>query len=397
MGTRSLQASPKGIEKANIALAQYALNQNALAKDLGLSRLTVNNFFKGKPIDRENFALICDRLGLDVENIVAIARPKPAISQLIDSVELDALVQSIRQKVHTDIQKRCGQMRVLDMTRPIDLDTIYTDVNVLQDITGRRRVGLAELLQRCSLEEFDRLGFAHAWAERRSGLEAVEEFDKLMLLGKPGAGKTTFLKRLATLCNQGEFQKHRVPIFITLKDFGDSAEKPGLLPYISQWLREVGVQESQAIEQILGQGRGLLLLDGLDEVSERTTQQVLQEIDSFSNRFSQNAFVVSCRIAAKEFTFQQFTDVEVADFNDEQIANFASRWFQAKQLPEKTELFWEELKEHSRIKELATNPLWICQIVCVKVRNLHWEAISKFNHEAIESRFPISNRHRPFL
>jgi transcriptional regulator with XRE-family HTH domain len=72
MGARGLKASKQGIEKAGVALAQYSLSQNALAKDLGLSRSTVNNFFKGQPIDRDNFALICDRLGLDLENTVAI-------------------------------------------------------------------------------------------------------------------------------------------------------------------------------------------------------------------------------------------------------------------------------------------------------------------------------------
>ncbi|MBD2121369.1 NACHT domain-containing NTPase [Trichocoleus sp. FACHB-262] len=364
MGTRSLQASQKGIEKANLALANYSLNQNALAEDLGLSRQTVNKFFKGKAIDRENFALICERLGLDLENIVALNNLAPDASELSDRSQLDVLVQEVRQKVSANIQKRCGEMRVLDMTRPIGLDTIYTDVNILQEITGRRRLDLAALLQHCNLEEFDHFGFAHTRTERRSGLLAVEAFDKLMLLGKPGAGKTTFLKRLATLCNAGTFQKHRVPIFITLKDFGDSSEAPRLLTYISQWLEELGVQEPQNAEQILSQGHGFLLLDGLDEVSEATSKQVLQEIQSFSDRFPKNAFVVSCRIAAKEFVFQQFTEVEVADFNDEQIIDFAGRWFEAKQLPEKTKRFLAKLRAHPRIQELATNPL-LLTLLCL--------------------------------
>jgi predicted NACHT family NTPase len=364
MSARSLRASKEGIGKANIALARYSLSQNALAKDLGLSRQTVNNFFKSKSIDRENFGLICDRLGLDLEDTVATNEPALASSELVDSSTIDTLIQDIRQKVRGNIQQRCGEMRVLDMARPIELDTIYTDVNILQEITGRRRLDLAKLLEHCSLEEFDRLGFAHAQAERRSGLEAVKEFDKLMLLGKPGAGKTSFLKRLAMLCNAATFQGHRVPIFIALKDFGDSSEKPKLLTYISQWLKEWEVQESQSVEQIFKQGRGFLLLDGLDEVSERSSRQVLQEIQSFSNRFPLNAFVVSCRIAAKEFTFQQFTEVEVADFSNKQIADFAQRWFQAKQLTEKTQPFLKKLKEHPRIKELATNPL-LLTLLCL--------------------------------
>lgn len=364
MGTRSLRASQKGIERAKTALAGYALSQNELAEELEMSRQTINNFFKGKPISRDNFRAICDRLGLDLENAVAIEAVAASNNQQLDASELDVLVQDVRQKVQANIHERCGTMCVLDMTRPIELDTLYTDVNILQDITGRQRLDLAELLKRCGLEDFDSLGFAHAKRERCSGLEVVEQFDKLMLLGKPGAGKTTFLKRLAMLCNQGTFQGHRVPVFITLKDFGDSSPKPILLTYIRRWLKELGVPEPQRVEQILNQGRAFLLLDGLDEVSESKTRQVLQELQAFAYRFPQNAFVVSCRIAAKEFTFQQFTEVEVADFSDEQIANFAARWFEAKQLADKAEAFLEKLTQYPRIKQLTTSPL-LLTLLCL--------------------------------
>jgi predicted NACHT family NTPase len=255
-------------------------------------------------------------------------------------------------------------MRVLDMTRPISLDNIYTDVNILQDVTGRRRLDLAELLKSSSLEEFNRLDSFHTRTDRRSGIQVVEEFDKLMLLGKPGAGKTTFLKRLATLCNKGTLQRHRVPVFITLKDFADKSKKPDLLTYIGQWLNEMGVQGAQATEHLLHHGRFFVLLDGLDEVSEVSSKSVLKEIQAFSNRFSQNAFVISCRIAAKEFTFQQFTEAEIADFNNARIADFATRWFQAKQSEEKINLFLGKLEANPPIKELATNPL-LLTLLCL--------------------------------
>jgi len=362
MATRSLQASTKGIEKANIALGRYALNQNALAKDLGLSRQTVNSFFKGKSIDRENFALICDRLGLELDDVVVTTLAAESTAPVSDE-ELEALVQAVRQNIAADIQERCGKMRVLDMTQPIGLDAIYTDVNLLKEITGRRRLNLSELLQHCSLEDFDRLGFTQGKGERVSGLEAVERFDKLMLLGKPGAGKTTFMKRLATLCSAGIFQAHRVPLFIPLRDFAEADRKPGLLAYMQQRLAILKLQNTQTAEVLLSHGRVLVLLDGLDEVRQEDGKRILREIQSFSNQYSSNAFAITCRIAAQEYTFQAFTEVEVADFDDEQIADFAMKWFAAKGL-DKTARFLEKLKENQRIRELAASPL-LLTLLCL--------------------------------
>jgi predicted NACHT family NTPase len=54
--------------------------------------------------------------------------------------------------------------------------------------------------------------------ERRiPGLEAVEKHRRLMVLGKPGAGKTTFLKYLAMQCITGGYAADKVPFFVTLK------------------------------------------------------------------------------------------------------------------------------------------------------------------------------------
>ena len=94
-------------------------------------------------------------------------------------------------------------MRVLDMSRPIELNDIYTQVNILEKIIGRRGFNLDELFQNCNLEkdEFDRFGLNKITQERVLGLDAVNEHDKLMILGKPGVGKTTFLKYLVIQCN----------------------------------------------------------------------------------------------------------------------------------------------------------------------------------------------------
>lgn len=368
MTGRSLRASLQGIQLLRQALTQKQWKQTNLMGEVCSSRSTVSKFFNGKPVDSTTFVGLCDKLGLDWQQIVDLPKEgqhKTAEQNQNTSIDIDALVQELRQKIHTDIQQRCGTMRVLDMSQPIGLNDIYTNVNILEKIIGRRRKEISELLQECNVDDFERFGLGTIKEERVPGLEAVEKYTKLMILGKPGAGKTTFLKYVAIQCNQGKFQASRVPIFITLKDFAEAAGKPGLLEYISQQFFSCeGVRARHAVplQEIINHGRALVLLDGLDEVREGDSHRILKEIRELSEQFRDNHFVMTCRIAAREYTFEKFTEVEVADFDDEQIATFTNNWFKDKTVKPKD--FLERLKGNNRIRELATNPL-LLTLLCL--------------------------------
>jgi predicted NACHT family NTPase len=187
-----------------------------------------------------------------------------------------------------------------------------------------------------------------------------------MILGKPGAGKTTFLKHLAIQCIGGKFQAERVPVFITLKDFAETNGKPDLLEYLDRLIltHPVETQNFASLKNVVRAGRALILLDGLDEVRDADSDRVLRQITGFSQQFPQNQFVITCRIAAWEYTFDKFTEVEIADFNDKQIADFSGKWFSSKNDPIKAERFLEKLKEDAPIRELATNPL-LLTLLCL--------------------------------
>ncbi|WP_335197312.1 NACHT domain-containing protein [Nostoc sp.] len=258
-------------------------------------------------------------------------------------------------------------MKVLDMPKPIELtgkQGIYTNVNILEEITGRTRLKVAELMQSCDYDNFERIGLSRVKQKRVSGLEVVQRHSKLMVLGKPGAGKTTFLQYLAMQCIEGRFQASRVPLFITLKDFAEAPKKPDIFKFIVQLLSTYGVTHtSAAVEKLLKQGKALVLLDGLDEVREEDTKRVLRQIREFSDLFHTNQFVITCRIAAKEYTYQSFTEVEMADFDEKQIAIFAQNWFQLTD-PVKSQRFIEKLKENKPIQELASSPL-LLTLLCL--------------------------------
>lgn len=362
--TRSLRASKAGLEKAQNAFKIKGWTQDYLAGVVGVSRATINNFFARRPVDKNLFQSICTELNLEWGEIAELEVGEEKLIALTTApTTIDALVNQVREKVSADIQKRCGWMRVLDMTQPIGLNDIYTDVNILEKITGRRRLEIAQLLENCNPENFERFGLNQVVEKRVPGLVAVEQHSKLMILGKPGAGKTTFLKRIAIQCKLRRFLADYVPIFITLKDFAEEEEKPSLLQYINDQFALNNILDQEITKTLLRQGRAIVLLDGLDEVRQADNGRVLKEIRNFSTQYDTNYFVITCRIASKEYTFEQFTEVEVADFDDKQIAEFATKWFKTKDT-KKAKQFIQKIQENQRIKELATNPL-LLTLLCL--------------------------------
>lgn len=357
---QSIRASKVGLEKAEKALDLKGKTQEYLAGMVGCTRQTIIRFLKGKNVDKGIFQSICTGLGLEWREIAELEDTEENAPR---STKIDTLVNQVRDQVRADIQKRCGWIRVLDMTRPIELNDIYTDVNILEKITGRRGLEIAELLQDFKPEDFERFGLNRVVEKQVPGFVAIKQYPKLMILGKPGAGKTTFLKRIAMLCNLEQFLADCVPIFITLKEFAEEPKQPSLLQYINHQFARHDISDKKTAETLVRQGRMIVLLDGLDEVRQADNDRVIKEIRKLSTYYNGNCFVITCRIAANEYKFEDFTEVEVADFDEKQITEFATKWFQDKDLI-KAKQFIEKLEQNPRVKELATNPL-LLTLLCL--------------------------------
>lgn len=247
--------------------------------------------------------------------------------------------------------------RILGKTTPVSLEGIYTDVYILDKLTARQRFSIEELKRRFLLR------FDSAESNRQNGLELVKQSLNLFILGKPGAGKTTFLRYIALQAAQSNVNK--LPIFVTLKEW--QPDHQGLMPLILKNFEQCDFPNAQGfIEQLLRTRKVILLFDGLDEVNQEQNQrhQLVQQIVEFSERYHRCQYLITCRIAASDYQFPRFQEVEVADFNREQIHTYIRNWFRDN--GKKGNAFFAEFykPEHEGLRELATIPL-LLSLLCL--------------------------------
>jgi hypothetical protein len=208
--------------------------------------------------------------------------------------------------------------------------------------------------------------------------DALVKFQRIAVLGDPGAGKTTMERYLALkMAKQVEPKLPYFPIYVELGRFVESG-KNDLLDFIADDLddRYGFPNDRPYLEQQLLDGTAALLLDGLDEVvggstqteAQATYKQVADEINRLATRFSQIPIVITCRKAGWRGGLKQFQTLEVLDFRWEQIQEFVNRWFDSN--PTKAEGLRTELAKNLRMQTLAANPLILSLIAIVYQKDL---------------------------
>jgi predicted NACHT family NTPase len=370
MAKRSLYASSSGIRKAKTAFSRKGWTQENLAFEVNLkTRQPIWRFFTGRPIERYIFVEICSILELNWREIAE--NPPDDIPEYDEHglPDIECLVQQVRSQRQDKIEDQCGTLKLLDINRPINLDKIYIDINLLEEIPSQQWLELVQL-QNLTPQEFQSIGLSELFQRWITGRKLVENYNKIRILGNPGTGKTTFLQHLALQCNRGIFMENRVPIFITLKSFVEESKETGevsFLNYIRSEFLASSITNSSTVENLLCEGRIFLLLDGLDEVLTLDANAVYQEINRFTEKYHKNLFIITCRTAGKIHNLNGFIDVETAPFTSEQITEFSQKWFATliknptedahQQAVEFIQLL--ELPENLRLRQLATTPLFL--------------------------------------
>jgi predicted NACHT family NTPase len=270
------------------------------------------------------------------------------------------------------------------MDNPIKLEDIYTAVQLLPR-SALRYYESTESLQELFRESGKR-GFNFEDSGKKQGIEVANERQYLMVLGGPGVGKSTFLRKmglealrrhaimtnaqgnLAALKPQEQYYAHDcIPVMLELRQCKADVN---IKDVIAAEFETCGFPQAQEFTELcLQSGKLLVLLDGLDEVPGAALNQVITEIENLVDRYDNNRFIASCRVAAYTFGgFKRFNDVAMAAFEDDQIQRFIQNWFQKPRdiETETAKRCWALLSspEYTAAKELAQTPL-LLTLLCV--------------------------------
>jgi hypothetical protein len=254
-------------------------------------------------------------------------------------------------KYRERVRELYSTTRVLGNPRPISLEGTFTEICLLSNVSASLRYDI-ERLKAIPPKRFSE----EVGKSRKNALELVAKERNLFILGKPGAGKTTLLKYIALLASRDKINK--VPIFISMKEWSDS--QMSLIDFIAKQFEICDFPTPATfISHLLKTGNAIFLFDGLDEVSENNSQRasVITDINNFANQHAKCQHLVTCRIAAVNYSFEHFTYAEIADLNKLQIKSLVRKWFGENKT--KSKKFLQELnrKQNEGLYELAQIPL----------------------------------------
>jgi len=209
----------------------------------------------------------------------------------------------------------------------------------------------------------------------------LREFHHYVLLGEPGSGKTTTLKRLVRRffeepsLAEAEFLQY--PLVLLLRDYDPQL---GLMKSIAE---AIGVQFEdikemdpitgkiisiktmigdkpirEKISAILDSSNAFILLDGLDEVPYQAYNILIKELNKLARGLDTAKILVTCRSGDFSQTLEGFRVLELAELSPSQVEEIAAMWLGD------SEAFMEKLREVP-YRDMANRPLLLTQLLCI--------------------------------
>ncbi|WP_306939298.1 NACHT domain-containing protein [Streptomyces phaeochromogenes] len=210
--------------------------------------------------------------------------------------------------------------------------------------------------------------------------QVLAQHDQVLLRGVAGSGKTTLVQWLAVTTASRTYDHGlthligRVPFVLPMRRI----VRPGTeFPIPGDFLKAVGCpvageQPAGWAERVLRAGRGVLLVDGIDEIAGDRRDAARRWLRELTRTFPGNLWLVTSRPSAVPERW-----LEAADFHEltlspmarDDVATFVRRWHRAAGADESEGMsLLQAVRTTSELNRLATNPL-MCGMLCALHRD----------------------------
>lgn len=227
-----------------------------------------------------------------------------------------------------------------------------------------------------------------------------------IVLGDPGSGKSTLARyimlslidpALAGDKIQKAFEGY-LPLLIELRTFaGLCADNKCETPL--EFLEHLGKTEGWGLTQsalqshLKGDGRAVVIFDGLDEIFEpKLRETITNQIVGFTNAYPKARVIVTSRILGyrrKILSDAGFTHFTLQDLNEGQVRAFITQWYdlamsdRPDEAKERRERILKSFADQASIRQLAGNPMLLTIMAIIgKHQELPRERWKLYDHAA---------------
>jgi hypothetical protein len=204
--------------------------------------------------------------------------------------------------------------------------------------------------------------------------------DRVLLRGVAGSGKTTLVQWLAVSAARNDVDERLlylhglVPFVLPMRSLTRAGAR---LPAPDEFLSAVGCPIAHAqptgwYDRVLTAGRGLMLVDGIDEMPEREREEARHWLRDLIGSYPRSRWLVTSRPSAVREHWlgaEEFAELDLASMSRDDVAAFIRRWHKA---AGSADAYGKELLYAVRAKQelarLATNPL-MCALICALHRD----------------------------
>jgi hypothetical protein len=192
--------------------------------------------------------------------------------------------------------------------------------------------------------------------------EALLTHDRVLLRGDAGSGKTTLVQWLAVT---GARAGTCIPYVLPLRTLIRAGDLPAPVAFLTAVSCPHTPPQGWA-ERVLSAERGLILVDGLDEIPAADRTRTRDWLRSLIQAFPGNRWLLTSRPTAVRpewLSTEGFSELTLAPMRRPEVATFVHRWHTAAQAAEYEGPLLDSLRTKRDLARLATNPL-MCGLIC---------------------------------